>query len=212
MLPRPDEGPGAQLYYPLPCSLSEPELDQLLHRELGAGLDVDPDTSVTPGLTKAEALAMIGQADRARGAQQERVAAIITVMLFTGARVSEVCGADIEDLGVDRGHRELWVTRKGGKRQALALPAPATERLDIYLATRADVTAVPAIPGQEGASPARRVLFTTASGARMFAADVWRLVRRIAKAAGLHAELTLTCARMRCDTVSRRCTNEQSCI
>ena len=151
--------------------------------------DVDPDTSVTPGLTKAEALAMIGQADRARSAQQERAAAIITVMLFTGARVSEICGADIEDLGVDRGHRVLRVTRKGGKLQALALPVPATERLDIYLATRADVTAVPAIPGQEGAPSARRVLFTTASGARMFAADVWRLVRRIAKAAGLPAEL-----------------------
>ena len=39
VLPRPDEGPGAQLYYSLPCSLSEPELDQLLHRELGAGLE-----------------------------------------------------------------------------------------------------------------------------------------------------------------------------
>jgi hypothetical protein len=33
-------------------------------------------------------------------------------------------GADIEDLGTDRGHRVLRVHRKGGKIQALALPAP----------------------------------------------------------------------------------------
>jgi hypothetical protein len=39
VLPHSDEGPGAQLYYSLPCSLSKPELDQLPHRKLGAGLE-----------------------------------------------------------------------------------------------------------------------------------------------------------------------------
>jgi hypothetical protein len=40
VLPRSGEGPGEQLYYSLPCSLSEQELDQMLRRELGAGLEV----------------------------------------------------------------------------------------------------------------------------------------------------------------------------
>jgi integrase/recombinase XerD len=30
-------------------------------------------------------------------------------------RVSETTGADIEDLGLERGHRTLTITRKGGK-------------------------------------------------------------------------------------------------
>ena len=30
----------------------------------------------------------------------------------------------------------MWVTRKGGKRQALALPPPAADRVDSYLAAR----------------------------------------------------------------------------
>ena len=45
-------------------------------------------------------------------------------------------GADIEDLGTDRGHRVLRVRRKGDRIQALALPAPATGRIDAYLADR----------------------------------------------------------------------------
>ena len=149
---------------------------------------VDPDTSKTPGLTRDQALALIAAADSARGDQQARSAALISVLLFTGARVSEVCSADIEDLGTDRGHRVLWVTRKGGKPQALALPPPAAARLDAYLASRDDLASVPAVPGAPGMRP-RRVLFATATGARMMPADVWRLVRRLGKAAKLPADL-----------------------
>jgi integrase/recombinase XerD len=149
---------------------------------------VDPDMSVTPGLTREQAVAMLAAAGTARGPQQARTAALISVLLFSGARVSEVTGADIEDLGMDRGHRVLWVTRKGGKRQALALAAPAAERLDVYLASRSDMSALPALPGQAGTA-GRRVLFATDTGGRLLPADVWRLVRRIGKAAGLPADL-----------------------
>jgi integrase/recombinase XerD len=150
---------------------------------------VDPDTSTTPGLTRDQAEAMLTAADHARGPQKARTAAIVPVPLFTGARVSEICGADVEDLGTDRGHRVLWVTRKGGKRQALALPAPTAGRIDRYLAERGDLAAVPALPGQPGVGRPRRVLFATQTGARLLPADVWRLVRRVGKAGGLPADL-----------------------
>jgi len=147
--------------------------------------EVDRDASSTPGLTRDQALALLAAADSARGPRCARTSALVAVLLFTGARVSEVTGADIEDLGTDRGHRVLRVTRKGGRRQALGLPAPAAERLDAYLATRGDVESLPAPPGQPGPPWPRRALFATGHGGRLFPADVWQLVRRLGKAAGL---------------------------
>ena len=97
------------------------------HREPGRRRQapaVSQDVSTTPGLTRDQARAMIAAADSASGPHRLRSAAVVSVLLLTGARVSEITGADIEDLGTDWG---LWVARKGGKRQVLALPAPAAE-------------------------------------------------------------------------------------
>ena len=94
--------------------------------------------------------------------------------MFTGARVGEVIGADAADLGTDRRHRLLWVTRNQ-ERHGLPLPPAAAARLDAYLASR----------------KARRTgpLFATSTGGRLFPADVWRVVRRLAARAGLPADL-----------------------
>ena len=151
--------------------------------------DLDRDTSSTPGLTRDQALALIAAADRAAGPQRARTSALIAVLLLTGARISELTGADVDDLGTDRGHRVLWVTRKGGRRQALVVPPPAIERLDAYLAARGDLAGLPAVPGQRGAPPPRRVLFATGGGRRLFPADLWHLIRRLAATAGLPADL-----------------------
>jgi site-specific recombinase XerD len=40
--------------------------------------------------------------------------ALISLLALNGLRVSEATGADIEHLGLERGHRTLVVTRKGG--------------------------------------------------------------------------------------------------
>lgn len=151
--------------------------------------ELDRDTSTTPGLTKAQALAILAAADRSRGPQGARTAALMSVLVLTGARVSEVTGADVEDIGTDRGHRVLWVTRKGGKRQPLVLPPPAAARVDAWLSARTDTAVLPALRGQPGLRPGR-VLFATESGQRLLPADVWRLVRRLGAAAGLPADLT----------------------
>jgi site-specific recombinase XerD len=150
---------------------------------------VDRDSSSTPGLTRDQALALLAAADRARGSQQVRTSALIAVLLLTGARISEVTGADVADLATDRGHRVLWVTRKGGRRQALVIPGPAVERLDRYLAARDDLVSLPALPGQTGGARLRRALFATRTGARLFPADAWHLIRRLGLTAGLPAGL-----------------------
>jgi len=148
--------------------------------------EVDPDTSKTPGLTKDQALRMLASADAADWPQAARNTALVALLLFTGARVSEACGAVLADLGMDRGHRVLWVTRKGGVRQPLVLPPPVLERLDSYRTGRNDLEQLPAVIGSAGRG---HPLIATASGNPMRPADVWALMRRLGKAAGFPPEL-----------------------
>jgi integrase/recombinase XerD len=146
------------------------------------------DSPATPGLTREHALALVRAADAAPGPQRARTAALVAVLLFTGARVCEVIAADVEDLGTDQGRRVLWVTRQDGRRQSLALCRAPTLRIDAYLAGRPDVTSIRDQAAHPGARP-RRVLFATATGRRLFAADVWRTIRRLARQADLPGDL-----------------------
>jgi len=137
----------------------------------------DPHTPRTPVLTRDQALALVHVADTAPGPQRARTAALVAVLLFTGAQVSEVIGADVSDLGTEQGQRVLRVTRTDGRRYSLKLPGPAASRIDAYLAGRAGLTGIPS-------------LFATRTGGRLFAADVWQAVRRLATRAGMPADLT----------------------
>ena len=134
-----------------------------------------PPTSPAPALTPDQALALMHAADTAPGPQRARTAALIAVLLYTSARLSEVTGADVADLGISGGRRVLWVTRANGRRQALPLPDPAASRIDAYLASRA------------GHAPAQALL-ATRTGRRLFAADIRQTVSRIATQAGLPAD------------------------
>ena len=134
-----------------------------------------PHTPPGPGLTRAQALALVHAADQATGPQRARTAALVALLLFTGARLTDVIGADVDDLGTSQGRRVLWVIRGNGRRQGLPLPSPAASRIDTYLAGRAGLAGVP-------------VLFATRTGGRLFAADVRRVVRRLATRAGLPAD------------------------
>ncbi len=108
----------------------------------------------------------------------------MAVLLFTGARVSEVIGADVGDLGTEQGRRVLWVTQGDGRRRSLPLPGPAASRIDAYLTGR---------DGQgrrrRPASSQPRALFATTSGQRLFAADVWRIATLYLDAGGSLADL-----------------------
>jgi hypothetical protein len=53
--------------------------------------------------------------------------ALISLLALNGLRVSEATGADIEQLGLERGHRTMTITRKGGKVVTIPL-APRTAR------------------------------------------------------------------------------------
>ena len=51
---------------------------------------------------------------------------LISLLALNGLRVSEATGADIEALGIERGHRTLVITRKGGKVEAASHADPRT--------------------------------------------------------------------------------------
>ena len=63
--------------------------------------------------------------------------ALISLLALNGLRVSEATGADIEHLGLERGHRILTITRKGGKVVNVPLaPLRAQSRRSSALLTR----------------------------------------------------------------------------
>jgi integrase/recombinase XerD len=94
--------------------------------------------------------------------------ALISLLALNGLRVSEATGADIEALGVERGHRTLVVTRKGGKVVTVPL-APRTAR------------AIDLAVGERSEGP----VFLSADGRRLDRHSAGRIVRRVARRAGI---------------------------
>ena len=95
--------------------------------------------------------------------------ALISLLALNGLRVSEALGADIEALGLERGHRTLTVLRKGGKVVTVPL-APRTAR------------AVDLAIGERLAGP----IFVGANGQRIDRHGAGRIVRRVARRAGIN--------------------------
>lgn len=76
-----------------------------------------PPTVSACGVAAASALGRneLGALLAAAGLGPPLEHALISLLALTGLRVSETTGADIEHLGLDRGHRTLTISRKGDK-------------------------------------------------------------------------------------------------
>lgn len=140
---------------------------------------VNADHSSTEGLTKDQARALLSAA-RADG---RRSHALVSLLLFTGIRLSEALNADTTDYGHDTGHRTLSIRRKGGKDGKVAVPAPAVEALDAYLGTTGRTLV-------GGAAGDGMPLFTTATGKRWASSEAFRNVQRLARVAGLEGRIS----------------------
>lgn len=116
------------------------------------------------------------------GLDREQVRALLTVaeesglrdhalaclLALNGTRISETLAADIGELSEERGHRVLRLTRKGGKRQTLALAPRTAQALDVLI-------------GDRVSGP----IFTTRSGRRLDRQAAARTVRSLARRAGI---------------------------
>jgi integrase/recombinase XerD len=99
--------------------------------------------------------------------------ALISLLALNALRVSEATGADIEHLGLERGHRTLTVTRKGGKVVTIPL-APRTARaIDLAAGERTD-------------GP----VFLAVNGRRLDRHGAGRIVRKVARRAGIAKAVT----------------------
>lgn len=146
-----------------------------------AGADrpwVGRDHSATVGLTAAEVDALLAAAQRDSGPAAVRNRAVLTLLADLGLRVGELVGLDLTDVGYERGHRTVRFTGKGGRPRRRALAPGTAAVLDEYLAWRS--------------RPESGPLFVTSTGARLDRHSVFRLVRRLAAAAGIPAAALLS--------------------
>jgi integrase/recombinase XerD len=104
----------------------------------------------------------------AAGLSSARDDALVSLLALNGLRVSEALGADIDALGLDRGHRTLTVTRKGGKVVTMPLAPRGARALDLAIGRRL-----------EGA------IFVDGAGQRLDRHAAGRIVRRVARHAGI---------------------------
>jgi len=116
------------------------------------------------GLDRNEVGAMLVAA----GLSSAREHALVSLLALNGLRVSEALGADIEQLGLERGHRTLTIVRKGAKIVLIPL-APRTAR------------AIDLAVGERHEGP----LFCDPHGRRLDRHAAARIVRRIARQAGI---------------------------
>jgi integrase/recombinase XerD len=116
------------------------------------------------GLDRNEVGAMLVAAGLG-GAQEH---ALLSLLALNGLRVSEATGANIEALGLERGHRTLTILRKGGKTVIIPL-APRTAR------------AIDLAVGERSEGP----LFLSADGQRLDRHAAARIVGRVARKAGI---------------------------
>jgi integrase len=125
--------------------------------------------SHTIGLDRNELGALLVAAGLA-GAREH---ALISLLGLNGLRIAEALGVDVDDLHVERGHRTLTVVRKGGRIVTMPLAPRVARAMDLAIGDRAG-------------GP----VLMSASGQRMDRHAASRIVRRVARAAGLDKHIS----------------------
>src|SRR5262249_23167870 len=120
----------------------------------------------------------------AAGLGQPAEHALVSLLALNGLRVSEATGANVENLGIERGHRTLVITRKGGRVVTSRLARRTARAIDLAVGERVD-------------GP----IFLTPEGQRLDRHGAARIVRRVALRAGITkpvGPLSRPGARFRC--------------
>lgn len=153
--------------------------------------DTDPASEVSPpreGLRLPKALSLSAiEAMLATTAGEEpaqiRAAALLELLYATGARISEVVGADLDDLDLET--RLVRLYGKGGKERIVPFGSHAAAALGAW------VTRVrPTMAEQARSGTPAGALFLNARGTRMSRQTAWKIVGRAGSLAGLETEVS----------------------
>ena len=120
--------------------------------------------STTLGLDRMELGAFIAQGAASRPTDH----ALACLLGLLGLRVSEACGIDIEHLSTERGHRTVTVLGKGHKLAVIPMPPRVARAVD-----------------QASDDRHAGAVLLTRTGRRMDRHAATRIVRRLAKRAGI---------------------------
>lgn len=137
---------------------------------------VSADDSPTRGLTPAELGTLLTYA---REHETPRTYALLTMLATTAGRIGSVLAVTVGALGTDQGHRVADLVVKGDRTKRVVLVPLAVAAIDAYLSSRPD--AAPEEP-----------LFATRTGRPMDEPAAFRLLRRVATAAGIESANTIS--------------------
>lgn len=126
--------------------------------------------SSTLGLDRNELGAFLVQAGLSGG----RDHALACLLALNGLRISEALGADIDNIDVNRGHRTLFIHRKGNKTATIPLSPRTARALDLYI-------------GERETGP---IFLNHDSTRRLDRHASARIVRRLAKRAGIDKRIS----------------------
>jgi integrase/recombinase XerD len=90
--------------------------------------------STRRGMDRGELAAFLFAAERISPTH----AALAVLLGLNGLRVSEACGANVEELGFERGHRTLRIVGKGNQPATLPLVPRTARALDLVIGERAE--------------------------------------------------------------------------
>ncbi|MFM8626972.1 MAG: site-specific tyrosine recombinase XerD [Actinomycetota bacterium] len=178
---------------------------RMLHRYLVAEdvRDDDPTSSaegvkVPKGVPKPLDVAEVGEmlaSVTGESAEDIRDRALLEFLYATGARISEVCGLDLDDL--DMTSRVVRLFGKGAKERLVPFGSQSHARLSEWLGAGGRPMLVPEV----WRSPEdRRAVFLTVTGRRLNRQKAWNVVREAGARAGIRRELSPHVLRHSCAT------------
>ncbi len=119
--------------------------------------------------------------------------AVLELLYATGARISELCGLNVDDL--DRDNRVVRLFGKGSKERLVPYGSVASQRLDEYLGERFLLE-----PEIWRDHRDREAVFLTNTGKRLNRQKAWHIVRDAGIAAGISETLSPHTLRHSCAT------------
>ena len=130
---------------------------------------VSADGSPTRGLTTAQLAKLLRYA---RDHESTRTYALLVTLATTAGRITSVLHLTVGKLGHDQGHRVADLKTKGDHHKRVVLVPMAVEAIDTHLAA-------------SGRRRSTDYVFATRTGRPMDEPAAFRLIRRVAKAAGI---------------------------